>query len=159
MLNKDTSPLTGIIVFSRVQGCQLPDFSLRFQSSCYTADFSTTFIYICLKPRHFCTSHHRTTSKHSRIQEFWLYFAKKFCDPRQKREKSPHLAGSSCAWAGPWPRVTCTLSTSRSFQTFLKHNFGNPTLVIYEILNTQSFDLPKTLPTTFICKYYNILKN
>ena len=34
------------------QGCQLLDFSLRPQTFCYTADFSTTF-YICLKPRLF----------------------------------------------------------------------------------------------------------
>ena len=35
----------------------------------YTADFSTT-IYICLKLRLLCTFHHKTTSKHPRIQEF-----------------------------------------------------------------------------------------
>ena len=28
------------------QGLQLPDFSLRSQTFCYTADFSTTFLYI-----------------------------------------------------------------------------------------------------------------
>ena len=28
---------------SYVQGCQLPDFSLRFQAICHIADFSTTF--------------------------------------------------------------------------------------------------------------------
>ena len=33
----------------------------------------------------FYTSHHKTTSKHPRIQEFWLYFAKSFCEPIQKR--------------------------------------------------------------------------
>ena len=82
--------------------------------------------YECLKPRLFCKSHHKTTSKHPRIQEFWLYFAKKFCDSRLKWEKLPHPAGSSCAWAGLWPSVMRTLSTSRSFQTFLKHNVGNP---------------------------------
>ena len=27
-------------------GCQLPDFSLRSQTFCYTADFSTTFLYM-----------------------------------------------------------------------------------------------------------------
>ena len=26
--------------------CQLPDFSLRSQTSCYLADFSTTFLYL-----------------------------------------------------------------------------------------------------------------
>ena len=29
-----------------LQGCQLPDFSLRSQTFCYTADFSTTFLYM-----------------------------------------------------------------------------------------------------------------
>ena len=40
--------------------------------------------------------------------------------------KRPHPAGSSCSWAGLWTAVTRTFSTSRSFQTFLKHNVGNP---------------------------------
>ena len=82
------------------QGCQLPDFSLRSQTFCYTADFSATFFYICLKPRLFGTSHYKTTSKHLKIQEFLLYFAKKFCNFRQKQEKRPHPTGSFCAWAG-----------------------------------------------------------
>ena len=83
--------------------------------------------YIRLKPRLFCTSHHKTTtSKHPKIQEFWLYFAKSFCHLRQKRKKRPHPAGSSCVWAGQWSAVTRTVSTLRSFQTFLKHNVGNP---------------------------------
>ena len=104
-------------------GCQLPDFSLRSQTFCYTADFSTTF-YICLKPRLFWTSHHKTTSKHHRIQEFGLYFAKFFCDFRQKRRKRSHPSGSFCAWAGLWPTGTRMLSTLQSFQTFLKSNNG-----------------------------------
>ena len=69
------------------QGYQLPDFSLRFQTFCYTADFSTTF-YICLKPKLFCTSHHKTTSKHPRIQEF----CKKFWWPQTKTGKAPPLS-------------------------------------------------------------------
>ena len=64
------------------RGCQLPDFSLRSPTFCYTADFSTTFLYM-LKTKTFCASHHKTTSKHPRIQKFWIYFAKNFCDPRQ----------------------------------------------------------------------------
>ena len=70
------------------QGCQLPDSSLRSQTFCYTADCSTTF-YIYWKPKPFCTSHHKTTSKHFRIQEFWLHFAKKFCDFRQNGKAPP----------------------------------------------------------------------
>ena len=82
--------------------------------------------YICLKPRLFCTSHHKTTSKHPRIQNFWLHFAKNCCDFSQKREKRFHPAGSFCAWAGLWPAVVRTFSTSRSFLTILKHNVGSP---------------------------------
>ena len=88
-------------------------------------------LYICLKPRLFCTSHHKTTSKHPRIQKFWLYFAKAFCNPRQERGKPLHPAGSSCAWAGLWLAVTRTLSASRSFQTLFKHNVGNPGCPLY----------------------------
>ena len=106
-------------------GCQLSDFSLRSQTFFYTSDLSTTF-YICLKSRLFGTSHHKTTSKHTRIQEFWLCFAKYFFDSRQKREKRPHPADSSCAWPGLWHAVKRTLSISRSFQTFVKHNVGYP---------------------------------
>ena len=54
----------------------------------YTADFSTT-IYICLKLRLLCTFHHKTTSKHPRIQEFWLYFAKKSVTPDKNGESAP----------------------------------------------------------------------
>ena len=40
-----------VIVYARSdiydqQGCQLIDFSLRSQAFCYTADFSTTFLYM-----------------------------------------------------------------------------------------------------------------
>ena len=45
--------------------------------------------------------------------------------PEKKREKRPHSACSSCACSGLWPAVTRMLSTSQSFQTFLKHNVGN----------------------------------
>ena len=58
-----------ILFYGCPQGCQLPDFSLRSQTFCYSADFLLPFD-ICLKPRLFCTSHHKTTSKHPRIQEF-----------------------------------------------------------------------------------------
>ena len=76
-----------------------------------------------LKAKTFCASHHKTTSKHPGIQKFQLYFAKDFCDPKQKREKHP--AGSSCAWAGLWPAIKRTLRTSQIFYTFFKHNVGN----------------------------------
>ena len=69
--------------------------------------FLLLFLYM-LKTKTFCTSHHKTTSNHPRIQDFR--------DFRQKPEKRSHSVGSSCA--GPWPAVTLTLSTSQSFQTF-----------------------------------------
>ena len=43
--------------------------------------------------------------------------------------KAPHPTGSSCAWAHLWPAVKTMLSTSRSFQTFLKHNVGSPAII------------------------------
>ena len=49
-----------------------------------------------------------------------------FFESKQKREERPFSTGTSCAWAGLWPVITRTLSTSWSFQTFLRHNVGNP---------------------------------
>ena len=63
------------------------------------------------------------------FKNFDSVLQKKLCDPRKKQEKRPHPAGS-CAWAGLWPAVMSMLSTSRSFQTFLKHNVGNPVLLL-----------------------------
>ena len=34
------------IQIHQYHGCQLPDFSLRSQTFCYTADISTTFLYM-----------------------------------------------------------------------------------------------------------------
>ena len=83
-----------------VQWSLSEDFSLRSQTFCFTADFFTTF-YICLKPRLFAhpitkclkprlfsTSHHKIISKHPRIQESWLYFAKKNFEMSDKNGKS-----------------------------------------------------------------------
>ena len=116
------------------QGCQLPDLSLRNQTFCYIAEFST-FLFM-LKTKTFL---HIPSP-----QKFWLYFAKDYCDSRQKREKRPHLAGFSCARAGLWPAVTHMLSTSRSFQTFLKHNVGNLVTQIYQsILDLAHSTVPR----------------
>ena len=107
------------------QGCQLPDFSLRSQTFCYTADFSTTFLYMLQTKTFFA---HPITKPPASTLEFNILtlFCKKICDSRQKLEKHLHPAGSSCVWVGLWSAVTRTLSTSRRFQTFLKHNVGNP---------------------------------
>ena len=59
------------------------------------------------------------------FQYFYCILQINFCEPRQKQEERPFSAGNSCAWAGLWPVVTLTLSTSRSFQNFLRHNVGN----------------------------------
>ena len=50
---------------------------------------------------------------------------KRFCWPERKKGRASLPALISCDWAGPWPAVTRTLSTSWSFQTFLRHNVGN----------------------------------
>ena len=85
------------------------------------------YVYIYAAETAKQTTKHLITKLPARTLEFknFEYFAKKFSDTRQKREKHPHPASSSCAWAGLWPAITRALSTSRSFQTFLKHNVGN----------------------------------
>ena len=94
------------------------------------------FLYM-LETKTFLQSHHKTTSKPPRIQKILLYFTKDFCDSKQNREKRPHPAGSSCAWTGLWHVVKCTLSTSRSFQTFFKHKSSHHLLIV----NSQSSSL------------------
>ena len=56
-------------------------------------------VYICLKPRPFCASHYKATSKHSRFWEFWLYFAKRFLWPQTKTGKVP-LPSWLLQWLG-----------------------------------------------------------
>ena len=116
------------------QGCQLPGFSLKPQIFYYTtADFSATFLYICSRPILFCTSHHKTTSKHpnKRIQEFWLFFCEKILWPQTKT-----LTDSSCALAGLWLAVSnAYFQHFAQFSDFfwnthhhnvIKFNVGNP---------------------------------
>ena len=107
-----------------VQGCQLPDFSLRTQIFCYTVDFPMTFLYE-LKTTTYFASHHKTTSKHPRIPVFYFILQNILLAQTKKREERPFTAGTSCAWAGLWPAAMRMLSTSRRFQTFLRHNVGN----------------------------------
>ena len=107
------------------QGCQLPDSSLRFQNICYTADFSTTFLYM---PKIITFSHPiaKKSSKNPRIPVFLLYFSIRFLGAQtEKREDRPFSAGTSCAWAGRWPAVMRTLKHFAKFSDFLRHNFGN----------------------------------
>ena len=75
------------------------------------------------------TFSHFITKQSASILEFQYFYSvlqMNFCEPRQKREERPFSAGTSCVWAGLWPAVTRTLSTLQSFQTFLRHNVGNP---------------------------------
>ena len=98
--------------------CQLPDFSLRSQTFCYTADFSTTYFLYMPKTM---TSLHSITKQPALTLEFHYFYSilqMNFCEPWQKREKRNFFTGTSCGRAGLWPVVTRTLSTSQSFQTF-----------------------------------------
>ena len=78
------------------QGRQLPDFSLRSQTFCFTADF----LYAC--PISVTFSHSITKQPASTLefQYFYSILQMNFCEPRQKREERPFSAGTSCAWAG-----------------------------------------------------------
>ena len=89
------------------------EFSLRSQTFCYTADFSTTFLYL-LKTKTFCISHHKTTSKHPRIQEFWLYFAKKIVI-LEKNGKAP---SSSCLLLYLGMPMACSNTYVKHFEKF-----------------------------------------
>ena len=75
------------------QGCQHPDFSLRSQTFCYTADSSTTFLYMhILKTKTFLHIHHKTTNKPLEFNKFDSVLQKEFCDFRLKMGKSPPLS-------------------------------------------------------------------
>ena len=54
------------------------------------------------------------------FKSFDSILQKNFYDFRQKLEKRPHQAGSSCAW------VTSTLNTSRSFPDFFETQCWQP---------------------------------
>ena len=119
------------------QDCKLPHFSLKFQTFCYTAGFPTTFFYICQK-----TFSHSITKQPASTLEFQYFYSilqMNFCGPRQKREERPFSTGTSCAWAGLWPVVAFTLRTWRCFQTFLRHNVGNPEPgILFGEINTKN---------------------
>ena len=82
-------------------------------------------LYICLQPILFCTSYHKPPASTLEFKNFDFILQKTFCDLRQKREKLPYPAGSSSVLSDLWPAVARTLSTLRSFQTFLKNNVCN----------------------------------
>ena len=85
--------------------------------------FFTTFL--CLKPRLFA---HPITKPPANTLDFKNFdsILQKNSVTLDKNGKAPSLSWLSCFWAGLWPAVTRTLSTSRISQTFLKHNVGNP---------------------------------
>ena len=73
--------------------------------------FLLLFLYM-LKAKtflHIPSQNHQHAPQKSRTLTI---LSKKFCDSRPTREKRPHPAGSSCAWAGLQPAVKRTLSTS-----------------------------------------------
>ena len=112
-----------------IQGCKVPDFSLISQTFllyCRLCYYS--FLY-ALNQDFFA---HPITKPPASTREFWsfdLVLQKNFSDPRQNREKRPYPAGT-------WPAVTRTLSTSQSFQTFPKHNVGNPAIITLNLVKT-----------------------
>ena len=114
-----------------IQGCQLPDFSLRSQTFCYTADFSTTFLYMLKTKTFFAHCITKPPVSTLDFKNFHSILQKKIIDFQTKTGKRPHPAGSSCAWAGLWLAVTRMLSTSRSFQTSFRHNVGNPIYIYH----------------------------
>ena len=84
-----------------VQGCQLPDFSLRTQIFCYTVDFPMTFLYE-FKTTTYFASHHKTTSKHPRIPVFY-FILQNILLAQTKKGKSaslplaPPVPGQACS--------------------------------------------------------------
>ena len=88
-----------------------------------------TFPWLLLYMLKTMTFSHFITKQPASILEFQYFYSvlqMNFCEPRQKREERRFSTGTSCVWAGLWPAVTRTLSTLQSFQTFLRHNVGNP---------------------------------
>ena len=104
------------------QGCQLPGFSLRSQAIFYTADF------LIILSKTTTVSHSLTKQPASTLESQFFYsiFQINSCEARQKQKERPFSAGTFSAGAGLWLVVTRTLSTSRSFQTFLRHYVCNP---------------------------------
>ena len=92
------------------QGCQLPDFVL------YCKLFYYFFARSITKPP-------ATTLE---FKNFDTIFQKLSVIQDKNRKTASTQLPPPRAWAGLWLAVAYTLSTSRSFQTFLKHNFGNP---------------------------------
>ena len=71
------------------QGCQLPDLSLRFQTICYFADFSTTFLYVLTNNQDFF-AHSITKPPASTLElKNFDFILQKFLLPQTKTRKAP----------------------------------------------------------------------
>ena len=71
------------------------------------------------------TFSHSITKQPASILEFQYFYSilrKKILLAQTKKEKS----AISCVWAGNWPALMCTLTISRSSQTFFSHIVDNP---------------------------------
>ena len=82
LISEKVAVLYGVCHQLHVQGCQLPDFSLRSPTCCYTAGFSTTFfIYAKTFFAHLITSAQK-------FKNFDFILQKKFRDLRQNGKRA-----------------------------------------------------------------------
>ena len=84
------------------------------------------FFYICLKPKLFCTSQHKTTSKHPRFPEFCLYCAKNFCDSQTKTGKAPVPSWLLLCLGSPMPCGNAYVKPFTKFPDFFKTQLWQP---------------------------------
>ena len=68
----------------------------------------------------------KQSAKTLKFQYFYSVLQKKILWAQTKTGRIPCPRCHSCAWADLWPAATRTLSTLQSFQSFLRHNVGNP---------------------------------
>ena len=100
----------------------LPTFRLESEILDYFLYYKLFHIFLyMLKTMTFSRSITKQPASTLKFQYFYSILQMNFCGPRQKRGERPFSAGTSCTRADLWPVVTPTLSTSKIFQTFLRH--------------------------------------
>ena len=82
------------IQIHQYHGCQLPDFSLRSQTFCYTADISTTFLYM-LKTKTFLHILTKPTAS-TQNSKLLTLFCKKISVTSDKNGKSAPPSWTLC---------------------------------------------------------------